>query len=161
MKISKVQWFPRGLHVRLRAFYPPQQWWMVVFTNSHNQRQKGHVKISRFKKYWGLMWGSTDGLNGISDSLRMSFEFNTGPCIFQMAAPSGFTVSPRDQATHSNTHWQSPQWPWPRVCPGKRGDISGSRLPLCDVGRRRPGYHVLPQCTRWHGRYTYIWGKHR
>lgn len=64
-------------------------------------------------------------------------------------------------ATHSGTGWQSPRWPWPRACPGRRGDISGSRPPLYDAGRRRAASPARPRSTRWRGRYTCTWGRQR
>lgn len=64
-------------------------------------------------------------------------------------------------ATHSGIRWRSPRWPWPRVCPGRRGDISGSRPPLCDAGRRRAAAPPHPRSTRWRDRCTYTWGRQR
>lgn len=64
-------------------------------------------------------------------------------------------------ATHSGTHWRSPRWPWPRVCPGKKGDISGSHPLLYGAGRCRATSPAPPQSTRWRGRCTYTWGRQR
>lgn len=86
-------------------------------------------------------------------------------CHLNLILPCGFfsRLCPADQkqGTHLNTRWQSPQRPLTKVYPGKRGDISGSHLPLCDARRHRPGHRVHPQSTRWRDRYTYIWGEHR
>lgn len=63
--------------------------------------------------------------------------------------------------THSGTRWRSPRSPWPRVCPGKKGDISGSRPPLYGAGRRRATSPAPPRSTRWRGRCTCTWRRQR
>lgn len=72
---------------------------------------------------------------------------------------AGFVTADQKEATHLNTRWRNPRWPWPRVSPGRRGDMSGSHPPPYDAGRRRPASRVPPQSTRWRDRYTYIWGE--
>lgn len=57
MKISKVQWIPQGLHVTLHSFYSPQQWWMVVFTNSCNKDKRCMWRYWKFKIHWRWMRG--------------------------------------------------------------------------------------------------------
>lgn len=71
------------------------------------------------------------------------------PCCCQLCF--GFQVcvtAGQEAGTHSGTRWRSPQWPWPRVCPGKKGDISGSRPPLYGAGRGRATSPAPPQSTR-------------
>lgn len=115
------------------------------------------------QKDWGRGDGKSQSGSGAkpADDLSLSLEFNTALWILHQAAPRGFVTGAQTQATHLNTHWRSPRWPWPRVYLGKKGDISGSHLPLCDVGRHKPNSRVPPQSTRWRDRYTYIWGEHR
>lgn len=75
---------------------------------------------------------------------------------FQVCATAGHKVD-----THSGTRWQRPRWPWPRVCPGKKGDICGSHPLLYGAGRHRATSPAPPQSTRWRGRCTYTWRRQR
>lgn len=88
------------------------------------------------------------------DSQSLTLEFNT-LWISQETEPDKFATAAQKHATHSDIRWQSPQSPWPRVCPGKMGDTSGSQLPLCDAGRNKPRPRVPLPHTHWRDRYTY------
>lgn len=76
--------------------------------------------------------------------------------IFIFCCRLGVTAG-TEAATHSGTRWRSPRWPWPRVCPGRKGDTSGSRPPPCGAGRRRAAHPARPRSTRWRGRCTCTW----
>lgn len=90
----------------------------------------------------------------------MGFMERAQTCRWKLCFDSGVTAR-REAATHSGTRWRSPRWPWPRVCPGRKGDISGSHPPLCGAGRCRATSPAPPQSTRWRGRCTYTWGRQR
>lgn len=84
------------------------------------------------------------------------------PCCWQLCFGFQVCVTAGQEAdTHSGTRSRHPRWPWPRVCPGKKGDISGSHPRLYGAGRRRVTSPAPPSSTRWHGHCTYTWRRQR